>query len=248
LTAKRFLVKQSNLRFPFALLEGDEHRHLSLVLRARPGKEVGLVDELGYSYRAKVKEVCQTQTRLEIIAQEPAESAVVRLVLGQAVLKGRKMDFLVQKATELGLDTLIPLIANRSVVRIESREARKVERWQKIAREAAKQSRRSSLPEVLEPQSFGAFLAHRTETRKFILTEHQGKALREILRGGPGPAPDNGHPSVVLAVGPEGGWTEQEEAEGQAHGFEAVSLGRYVLRSETAALAALAMISHFWSD
>jgi 16S rRNA (uracil1498-N3)-methyltransferase len=195
-----------------------------------------------------VDEVGQTQTRLEIIDQELAQRAQVRLILGQAVLKGRKMDFLVQKATELGLDVLIPLTAGRSVVRVEPGDDRKVERWRKIAREATKQSRRSTLPEVLEPQPFDVFLDGRAETRKFILSENQGKALREILCNRPGPAPDRGLPSVLLAVGPEGGWTGQEEAESLARGFEAVSLGWHVLRSETAALAALAMISHFWKD
>lgn len=248
MTATRFLVERKNIRPPFAWLEGSEHHHLGRVLRGKPGKLVWLIDEEGSSFQARVVEVGPARTRLEILGQEPPEDAGVMITLGQALLKSKKMDLVVQKATELGVDLLIPLITNRSIIKVEDGGEHKVERWRKIAREAAKQSRRSSQPEVLAPQPFRDFLARRTETRKLILTEDRGQAMREILPSGPGDGGGRGTPGVVVVVGPEGGWTKEEEAESLARGFEAVSLGKQPLRSETAALAALAMIGHFWKS
>jgi 16S rRNA (uracil1498-N3)-methyltransferase len=248
LTATRFLVERKNIRFPFARLEGGEHRHLSKVLRARPGRLVWLVDDAANSYEAEVLETGESQTLLKILAWTSAEETAVRITLGQALLKSKKMDWIVQKATELGADMIIPLDTARAIVKVAGGEGRRVERWRKISREAAKQSRRASLPEVGEPLSFRAFLDGCPGTRKLILTEGAGTPLREILKLGPGEAPGAAMPVILLAVGPEGGWTKEEEAESLAAGFEPVSLGRQPLRSETAALGALAMISHFWKS
>ncbi|OGD21165.1 MAG: hypothetical protein A2W03_12900 [Candidatus Aminicenantes bacterium RBG_16_63_16] len=242
------MVEQKNIRLPFARLEGGEHHHLSKVLRAKPGRKVWLVDEAGNSYAAEVAEVGVSQTLLRILGRGPDEVAPVRITLGQALLKSKKMDWVVQKSTELGVDVIIPLATARAIVKVGPEEGRRVERWRKIAREAAKQSRRSFLPEVEEPRPFREFLVGRRESRKLILTEDGGTALREMLPGGPGEAAGAGVSAVLLAVGPEGGWTKEEEAESLAAGFEAVSLGKLPLRSETAALAALAMISHFWKN
>jgi 16S rRNA (uracil1498-N3)-methyltransferase len=246
LTATRFLVERKNIRFPMARLDGGEHHHLSKVLRAKPGRQVGLVDEAGNFYEAEIVEVKETETLLRIHGRSPAEEPRLRLMLGQALLKSKKMDWIIQKATELGVDMIIPLATARAVVKVGPGDGRRVDRWQKIAREAAKQSRRSTVPDVEEPCSFSDFLNARPGSRKFILTEDGGTALKEILPAGPGGPAGAGIPNVLLAVGPEGGWTKEEETGSRTAGFEAVSLGKQPLRSETAALAALAMISHFW--
>jgi 16S rRNA (uracil1498-N3)-methyltransferase len=245
-TATRFNVERKNIRPPFAWLEGSEHHHLSKVLRRRPGQRVLLADEDGNTYSAEVVEVGAARTRLKLLGQTPPERAAVTVILAQSLLKAKKMDMVVQKATELGVDVLVPLVTDRSVVKLAGDEDHKVERWRKIVREAAKQSRRSLRPEVLPPQTFREFLARRSETRKLILTENSGKAMRDVLTSGPGQVAGGGVPTVLLVVGPEGGWTKEEEAESLTRGFEAVSLGKRPLRSETAALAALAMVSHFW--
>ncbi len=186
MTATRFLVERKNLRFPLARLEGEEHHHLSKVLRAKPGRQVWLVDEIGSSYEAEIIEVRESETLLRILAQVPPEETPVRLVLGQALLKSKKMDWVVQKATELGVDAIIPLATSRAIVKAGGGEGGRMERWRKIAREAAKQSRRSSLPEVEEPSAFRIFLSARPAARKLILTEVGGTALKDILPGGPG--------------------------------------------------------------
>lgn len=234
------------MRFPFAFLEGDEHFHLSRVLRVRPGKKIWLADERGMRYRAEVQEVQEEKTKLLILETEEPEEQKIRLILAQALLKSKKMDLVIQKSTELGVASLIPVQAARSVVRLQE-EQKRVARWQRIASQAAKQSRRSSVPLIFPPQSFPNFLENFEARQKFILSEGGGRLLREILVPSVPSAGQSGVPTVIILVGPEGGWTEEEEGQAVARGFEAVSLGKQVLRSETAALAALSLITHFWN-
>lgn len=247
MTSTHFLIKQKSLHFPSAILEGEEHHHLCKVLRVKPGKQVWLIDEQGGCYLAEVKEVGDQQTKLLILEKAEKEETKIHLTLAQALIKSKKMDFLIQKAAELGMNSFVPVVARRSVVKIQEKEAKKVERWQKIAAEAAKQSRRSFVPVIYTPQPFRAFIENRSESRKLLLCETRGRYLRDIFSEGPGSPVEGGVPSVLIMVGPEGGWTNEEENFALERGFEAVSLGKQVLRSETAALAALAVISHFWN-
>jgi 16S rRNA (uracil1498-N3)-methyltransferase len=248
LTSTHFIVKTENLDFPHAVLDGDEHYHLSRVLRAKPGRRVWLVDERGVSYLAEVEDIGRSWTRLRLIEtpKSPARAGV-EIILAQSVLKSKKMDLIVQKATELGMRLFMPVLAERSVVRVREREARlKVDRWRKIAREAAKQSRCSYIPGVLPPIPLRDFLAGRGEQKKLILCEGQGKPLTDIIADRPASYSVEEVPEVLLLVGPEGGWTASEVKAAREKGFEEVTLGRRILRSETAVLAALAVISQFW--
>jgi 16S rRNA (uracil1498-N3)-methyltransferase len=249
LTATHFIVRPENLHYPCAVLDGDEHYHLSRVLRAKPGRKIWLLDERGASYLAEVEEVGRDRTRLRLVEKkESGDGKRMNLILAQSVLKAKKMDMLVQKATELGITRLIPVAAERSVVKFTEREALKVERWRKIAREAAKQSRNSRIPEILHHVSMREFLSSRNEQRKLILCEGKGRLLRDIVAGPPASLSKGEVPAVLLLVGPEGGWTAGELKAVLEKGFEAVSLGPRTLRSETAALAALAVLSQFWND
>jgi len=247
LTSTHFIVRTENISYPYAVLDGDEYFHLSRVLRAKRGKKLYLVDERGASYMAEVEEVGRTRTRLRIVEKnESGERAGVRLILAQSLLKAKKMDWIVQKATELGIRLLIPVATERSVVKFRDREALKVDRWRKIAREAAKQSRGSFIPHILPPVPMREFLFGRSEQRRLILCEDQGRPLRDIVAGPPSSSSIEEAPAILLLVGPEGGWTATELETALEIGFEAVNLGRRILRSETAALAALAVISQFW--
>jgi len=246
LTSNHFLVKTKNLHPPYALLEEEEHHHLSRVLRKGPGDRVWLMDEQGNSYQAEVMEVGRERTRLVLLDKRIAPASPLRLVLAQSLLKSKNMDQVVQKATELGVWAIVPIEAARSVVRLEGRETPKLERWRKIAREAAKQSRRSDIPSLLPPQTLLSFLEARDESKKIILCESGGAPLREVLAAGFGPAGERKPPAVAVLVGPEGGWTREEEEQAFERGFEAASLGGRILRSETAALAVSAAISIFW--
>lgn len=246
LTSNHFLVRQKNLRPPRALLDAEEHHHLSRVLRMGPGERVWLVDEQGNSYRAEVEEVDRRETRLLILEKKEASAGRLNLVLAQALIRSKNMDLVVQKATELGVDVIIPVEAARSVVRFEEGNTGKLERWRKLAGEAAMQSRRSDIPIIQPPQSYLSFLKDRTEPRRFILCEDGGMALRDILVAGPAQPEHPKAATAVVLVGPEGGWTRDEEEQAIKTGFKAVSLGSRILRAETAALASLSAFSIFW--
>lgn len=249
MTSNRFLVKLMNLRPPYAWLDEEEHHHLARVLRVRPREKVWLMDEPGNTFRAEVIEVGRDQTRLLLIGREEPWEAKIRLLLAQALIKSKNMDLVIQKATELGVQAVVPVQASRSVLKLEGREKARQERWQKIAREASKQSRRKDIPVIHTPQSFSTFLNHREEARKLILCEDGGMLLRDILVDTPAASSLRAAPpDVVLLVGPEGGWSGDEKRRALETGFEAVSLGARVLRSETASLAALAAIQVFWGE
>jgi 16S rRNA (uracil1498-N3)-methyltransferase len=175
-----------------------------------------------------------------------AEEPRVKIVLGQAVLKAKRMEIVLQKSTELGISEFLPVVTERTIVKIQEKERRRQERWQRIAREAAKQSRRAVFPTVCQPSTLAEVLTIRNEERMLFLSQHQGAFLKDILLFN-GPQNEDKTPaSVIILVGPEGGWTDPEEKTMLSHDYEAVSLGQAVLRAETAAISAVAMLSHFW--
>lgn len=246
MTSNRFLVKKQNLHFPYARLDGEEHHHLSRVLRARTGRQVWLMDEEGNSFRAEVTAIGRHETRLFVLGEEERKAAAIRIVLGQALIKSKNMDLVIQKATELGVQAVFPVEASRSVLRLKEGDGGKLERWRKIALESAKQSRRTDVPSIHAPQSLSVFLGSREEPDKYILCEVGGVPFGRILadRAVAPSVPENS--GVALLVGPEGGWNREETEQAIERGFQAISLGERILRSETAALTALAAIQVFW--
>ena len=243
MTSSHFFIPKERASGAVLVLDGREHRHLSRVLRARPGDVVVLFDEDGTKYTARVEAVAAEATTLARLDRTPGEGRRTRIGLAQGLLKVKAMDFVVQKAAELGLAEFFPIAAARSVSRLEEKSARKVERWEKIAREASKQSRLGWPVRIHAPLGLAEFLDDPPPEAALFLSERRGRLLRDVLRtdGGRTPA------TAVVLVGPEGGWTEAEEALISGRGYEAVSLGRSVLRAETAALAAAALLSHFWN-
>lgn len=248
MTSSHFLIRSGDIRFPFAILEGDDHTHLQRVLRAKPGKKVWLVDEQGTTYFAEVEEVTADRTRLRVLEKRDFEAPRVLFGLAQAILKGKKMDFLVQKGTELGMSFLIPVATKRTVIKLAGKETARVARWQRIARQAVKQSRSRLIPEIRPFASWEEFLKVRPEEIKYILSENRGTSLRDIVAAPPVNVFAARETTVLLLVGPEGGWEPEEEETAIARGFEPVSLGSRVLRAETAAIVGLAMMTQFWGQ
>jgi len=242
-TSNHFFIPKARAAGVVLVLEGREHRHLSRVLRARSGDVVVLFDEEGTKYKARVEDVAAEATTLACLDRTPGEGPKTRIGLAQALLKVKTMDFVVQKAAELGLADFFPVAAAHSVSRLEEKSLRKVDRWEKIAREASKQSRLGWPIRIHAPLALDEFLEGPPPEAALFLSERRGPLLRDVLC-----ADRDGLPaSAVILVGPEGGWTEAEEASISGRGYEAVSLGRSVLRAETAALAAAALLSHFWN-
>lgn len=228
-------------------ITGDEFRHLANVLRLKAGDKVYLFDGQGQEYEATIQEITKDAAYLELGEQltESRESPV-ELYLVQGIAKGDKMDFVIQKATELGVKGIIPLEAKRSVVRLAGgKKADKQQRWQKVALEATKQCRRSFIPQVSLPQGLNEFLATLPQERLVLIPwEEGGRSLKtvltdsEIIKKQPVP--------VYLLIGPEGGWDETEVELARSKGAIPVTLGPRILRTETAGLATIAAIMYQW--
>jgi len=223
-------------------IRGDTFHHLARVLRLRRGDAVCACDGTGWVYEGRVLRVHRDRLHCSIERRTyRPEQFAAPVVLGQGIPKGRTMDLIVQKATELGVACLVPLFLARSVPRPGADGwAARVGRWRRIAQEAAQQCGRAGMPTVVEPQSLADFLEC-TSSRplKVVLWEgERERPLKEVLRKAAGVG------GIALLVGPEGGLGPQEVDEAVAAGFVAVSLGRRKLRAETAALAALAIVQY----
>lgn len=220
-------------------------RHAARVLRLRVGDGLTLFDGRGGEYAARIAQIERERVRVDVLewAARECESPLM-LTLVQALQAGEKMDLTVQKAVELGVARVVPVLARRSVVRLDgARAARRVEHWRGVAASACEQCGRNRVPEVAELQGLERWLAQPAPTGALRLMLAPG-AEHTLATLAPPPA---GHP-IELLIGSEGGLAP-EEMQAAAHaGFVAVRLGPRVLRTETAGLAALAAIHARWGD
>lgn len=217
-------------------LDAAETRHLRDVLRLREGAAVNLFDGRGREFSAIVSSFDRkTAVLTEIREIDPASpESNLDLTLGQALLKGEKFDFVVQKCVELGVRRLVPLVTARSEARHRDVGAR-LERWKRIALDATKQCGRALLMEIEMPLEFHDFV---TSTNGAIMfCEQRGGALSRGKSN-----------ELTAIVGPEGGWANDEMAFAAEHGVQLVTLGGRILRAETAAIAITAIIQHRWGD
>jgi 16S rRNA (uracil1498-N3)-methyltransferase len=235
MSARRLYVAAARLVGARLVLDGDDHQHVARVLRAEAGERLTLFDGAGTEVDAEIARVGKRDTELVLGARRPGAvtAAPVAVTLLVAAPRGERMDLVLQKTTELGVARLVPVLTERSVARPEP--ARRA-RWEKIAREAARQCGRADVPRVDAPVALAAALAAPDlPARRFALWEaERGRSLRARLAEAPA-AP------VALLVGPEGGFPAGEVAAAGAAGFVPVTLGPRVLRVETAAIVAVAL-------
>ncbi len=247
MTANQFFVPQLPPDAGRIVLRGAEHRHLAKAARVRAGEEIWLFDGRGRRSKARVEKVGPDSTEVAVLESEAPEDRGTRIVLAPCLVEAKTLETIIEKAAEIGCGEVRPVISARSYKAAGERTPRKLERWRRIVREAAKQCKAALLTEVHEPQPLREFVRLDGQARRLFLSEHGGRPLKEILNEGRGSG--DGRPKrVILLVGPKGGWTAGEEKEIREAGFEAVSLGRRILRAETAAMAGAAMIAHFWDD
>lgn len=216
-------------------LSAEESQHAGRVLRLRAGDEVEAFDGRGRAWLCELAFEGQ-QARVRALKALPSNESPLGVTLYQGMPKLDKLDMIVQKATELGAVRIVPVNMARSVARAEGKDAaRKQERWQRIAMEAAKQCARARVPEVARPMSFAEAIAD-MRARELMLMPyelHRGRGLNAFAPG----ARD-----VGILIGPEGGIAPEEAARAQEAGAQPVTLGPRILRTETAAIAALAMV------
>lgn len=242
-TMRRFLVEE--IKDGRAVLKGQEALHLSRVLRYEPGERVLVFDGRGSLYRSRILAIGpEVLVQIEAEIEAEAENRL-EITLAQGLLKGDKMDFVVQKATELGAASFVPLTLERSVVKLTDKKAeQRQERWQRIAQEAVKQCGRVTVPDIRPVQSLDDLLlsAEDYDLLLFPWEEEQEMSVKAIL---------NEHLNchkVLCILGPEGGMTKEEMLAVKKAGGRVVTLGKRILRAETASVAVLSIVQYALGD
>lgn len=245
----RFFVKQENLKGEEVVLEGQQAHQINNVLRKKVGEHIIVLDNLGAEYEIELQAIRKEKVTGQIeekreAAGEPAEE----ITLYQSLLSREKFEWVLQKCTEVGVKQFVPIETSRSIVRQKSINANKTERWQRIIQEAAEQSCRGKIPELAQTVNFKDAITKLDDFNyKFMMhplrrsvseasTQAEGESLRRYLK-------DNSkNTRIALFVGPEGGFTENEVRTAMDNNIVLISLGRRVLRTETAAVVASSLI------
>ena len=257
MTRRRFYAPPGafNSSLESVTLESDEARHLRDVLRLKAGDAVYVFNGQGKEFHCRVEQGRRDSARLSVIAEvEPARpESPLQLTLAVALLKGEKFDLVVQKATELGVTRIVPVVTKLADIRLRdaSDATKRVGRWQRIALEAAKQSGRALVPEIGSPVSFAALVQDAVSKLQgttdklncLMFSERDGESLGAASERLPASLP-----RLTALVGSEGGWANEELAAARAAGWTIVTLGGRTLRAETAAIAVAVLLQHLAGD
>ncbi len=234
----RFFILPEQISGSHIILSGPDVRHIATVLRMKPGEMLSLCDGTGLEYSGSITKMSRTEILVETTGNSKVCFPGPRMTLGQGLPKHDKMDWIVQKATELGVSRIVPLETERTIAKVKDQQKR-LDRWQKISREAAMQSRRIDIPGILPVARFEDFAAMPDSGRptlKLLPWEEGTRPIQEILQ------PHSSVRDFIVLIGPEGGISTAEAELAMSNGFYPVSLGPNILRTETAAIVTLSMI------
>ena len=242
----RFFTRHENVRDGRGFLDGSEVGHLRRVLRLAAGDRIIVFEETGREHEAVITRLTDDKCEFEVLRSWVAHTeSRLRVTLAVGLTKGEKMDFVVEKATELGAHAIAPFSSEFSVPRLDQRkiEAR-TERWSKIALSAVKQSGRTRAPDILPVRDFQSLAAADwSDTLKLFFWERERAQSLQAVR-----QRSDQTGAVLVVIGPEGGFSESEADAARTHGFETVHLGPRILRAETAAVTALSLVQFLWGD
>jgi len=261
----RFFVSPSAIRGNQVTLSGPVAHQIARVLRLRAGREIIVLDDSGWEHTVELQSVNPEEILGRMVQREEAAGEPhTQITLYQAVLKGERFEWVLQKGTELGIAAFVPLLCARNVVREPAAVQKREKRWRTIIREAAEQSRRGRLPKLEQPLPFAAACRQVQAQAGPGLLAWEGEpaaSLKQTLRADishdrPASAniqvPDRsgrlGFSSIQLLVGPEGGFTPEEVALARAHSIQPITLGRRILRAETAGIVAAAAVLYESGD
>ncbi len=240
MTEHHFFVSPSDVRGSVVELTGDEAHHAGRVLRVREGEAITVADGTGRVIRAVVTRVGDT-IEADVTSERAVGAPRPSITLLQAVLKGDKMDAVIEKAVEIGVYRIVPFLAERTIVQWDDAKAQKArERWSAVARAASKQSRSPFLAEVMPVAASTDDVTHSPDLG-VVLNEGTAERLHAIL-------PSSPPVDLALAVGPEGGFTSHEIEGLESRGFVSAGLGDRILRAETAGLIAAAIVLHIYGS
>lgn len=225
------------------LLDSDASHHVARVMRASVGDALVLFNGLGGEYQADITRIDKKSVEVRLKSFDPREvESPVSLHLAQGIARGEKMDFIVQKAVELGVTQITPLITERCNVRLDAeREEKRLQHWRAVAISACEQSGRNRLPQIHEPVSLTHWLPTQSSGRRFVLSPHVSAKL-------PAPASSSDHSPIVVLIGPEGGLSDAEVTLAAQQGFLPLNLGPRILRTETATVTALTVMQCRYGD
>ncbi|OWA36659.1 16S rRNA (uracil(1498)-N(3))-methyltransferase [Saccharibacillus sp. O16] len=242
---QRYFVEKEQFENNIVRILGEDARHIGKVMRGRVGDEIIVCDGAGRVVLARLESVEAGEVAAMVIEEMTETSeARFRVEIAQSLPKGDKLETVIQKCTEIGAAAFVPFLSERTVVQYDAKkEEKRLQRWGKIAKEAAEQSHRSRVPEVRQPLPYKQLLKTfaNYDLVLFCYEKEDGLQLRDVVR----PFAESrleGSASMLVVVGPEGGFAEREADEAAASGAKIAGLGRRILRAETAGMAALACI------
>ncbi len=239
----QFYVDPNQIEASRAVIVGADVNHIRNVLRMKPGEVVRVADGFGTCYEGKIGEICSDQVIVSLSGDAVESTELpVTVTLFQGLPKSDKMELIIQKNTELGVSSIVPVATSRAVVKLDEKKAdSKVRRWNGIAEAAAKQSKRTLIPEVCPVINFKQALKDAAEYEVKLMPYENAegmtftrKCIGEIRPGA----------KVAVFIGPEGGFSEEEVEAASAAGFVPVTLGRRILRTETAGMSVLSMLAY----
>jgi 16S rRNA (uracil1498-N3)-methyltransferase len=233
MTRRRFIADE--VSGDRAVLLGEHADHLVRALRARLGQEFDIATGKAVR-RGRITFVGDARVEFDL-GQEVSRTELAEITLVLAVFKFDRMEWAIEKCTELGVARIVPVIARRTDSHLASASAKRAERWQRIARQAAEQSRRAAPPEIAAPVKLAEALDLPGALRIVLAESEERTLLRDVVK------PQKLEDGIVLAIGPEGGWTDDELQSFQQSGWMSASLGNTILRAETAAMAATAVVA-----
>ncbi len=235
----RFKINSEDISENLVRIEGDNYRHIALVLRMKVDDNVMLFDSDGVEYDCVIKRISKNDLLAEIVNNNKINrESPIKTTLFQAIIKGDRMDLIIQKATELGVNSIYPIVTDRSDVK----NTNKIQRWQKIADESIKQCGRAVSPKVHSEIKFKQVFELEKSDLNLIFYEIENSLTITDIRS------SSKIESASLIIGPEGGFTENEVALAEDNNFKSVGIGPRILRSETASIAAITLIQHYFGD
>lgn len=245
---KRFFVNPEEIVGPEPSIRGSQVNHIRNVLRMKPGEHAIFLDGSGYEYEVALTLLTPDRINFDVLKKIRANyESPIRLMVAQAFLKDKKMDFLVRHLTEMGMCTWIPLFTEHAVPRLEGKKlTTRVERWRTIASEAVKQCRRTIVPEIRTPLSFREWIAAATEAKADIKIAFWEKETVPLKAVAPEKFPSLC--SVLVLIGPEGGFSDTEMDLARSAGFITASIGPRILKADTAAIAICALMQYLYGD
>ncbi|NGZ73824.1 16S rRNA (uracil(1498)-N(3))-methyltransferase [Saccharibacillus alkalitolerans] len=242
---QRYFVEKEQFEENKVRILGEDARHIGRVMRGRAGDKVIVCDGEGRVALVELESVEQGEVTASVVEEMAERSeARFRVDIAQSLPKGDKLETVIQKCTEIGAHAFVPFLSERTVVQYDAKkEEKRLQRWSKIAKEAAEQSHRSRIPEVRQPLTYKQLLKTFADYDLvlFCYEKEDGLQLRDAVRPFAEERPE-GEAKVLLVVGPEGGFTEREAEEAEVSGAKITGLGRRILRAETAGMAALSCI------